>query len=396
MYTNRLQPCMLHPAACRVFLCLCLCFIAYMPDLQAKTLSRRQCAQLARQLRSEWADSVRRAMADSHAQRVIVRDAGPMRLHWTVFGDAPADGRSLFISLHGGGGAPPQLNDAQWQNQWQLYQPAEGVYLCPRPPFNTWDLHFRPELDEYYADLIRMMVVCEGVNPDKVYVMGYSAGGDGVWRLAPRLADRWAAASMMAGHPGDVSLVNLRNLPFMIWCGANDAAYDRNRECQRRMAEMDSLHRADPQGYVHENHLVAGKGHWMDRQDTVAVAWMARHRRNPLPDTIVWRQGDVPQRCMYWLQVPAAEMTRDREVRVRRVGNRFDIDRADYSELTILLNDAMIDFARPVVVCYNGKQIFKGKLRRRAAVLRRTLYDRGDPSLMFSAELRVMLKKQGF
>ena len=198
MYTNRLQPCMLHPAACRVFLCLCLCFIAYMPDLQAKTLSRRQCAQLARQLRSEWADSVRRAMADSHAQRVIVRDAGPMRLHWTVFGDAPADGRSLFISLHGGGGAPPQLNDAQWQNQWQLYQPAEGVYLCPRPPFNTWDLHFRPELDEYYADLIRMMVVCEGVNPDKVYVMGYSAGGDGVWRLAPRLADRWAAASMMA------------------------------------------------------------------------------------------------------------------------------------------------------------------------------------------------------
>jgi dienelactone hydrolase len=27
------------------------------------------------------------------------------------------------------------------------------------------------------------------VNPNKVYVMGYSAGGDGVWRLAPRMAD---------------------------------------------------------------------------------------------------------------------------------------------------------------------------------------------------------------
>jgi ABC-type multidrug transport system fused ATPase/permease subunit len=42
------------------------------------------------------------------------------------------------------------------------------------------------------------------------------------------MADRWAAASMMAGHPGGVSLVNLRNTPYMMWVGALDKAYDRN------------------------------------------------------------------------------------------------------------------------------------------------------------------------
>lgn len=33
-------------------------------------------------------------------------------------------------------------------------------------------------------------------------------------------------ASMMAGHPGEASQVNLRHVPFMIWMGENDGAYD--------------------------------------------------------------------------------------------------------------------------------------------------------------------------
>ena len=41
-------------------------------------------------------------------------------------------------------------------------------------------------------------------------VVGYSAGGDGVYQLAPRMADSWAAAAMMAGHPNGVSPLSLR------------------------------------------------------------------------------------------------------------------------------------------------------------------------------------------
>ena len=33
------------------------------------------------------------------------------------FGKAPEGGRSLWISMHGGGGAPPAVNDQQWRNQ---------------------------------------------------------------------------------------------------------------------------------------------------------------------------------------------------------------------------------------------------------------------------------------
>ena len=44
-----------------------------------------------------------------------------------VFGDAKEGKRSLWISMHGGGGAPSRVNDSQWKNQINLYKPEEGI-----------------------------------------------------------------------------------------------------------------------------------------------------------------------------------------------------------------------------------------------------------------------------
>jgi hypothetical protein len=42
------------------------------------------------------------------------------------------------------------------------------------------------------------------------------------------MADRWAAAAAMAGHPNDADPKGLRNVSFAIDVGARDDAYDRN------------------------------------------------------------------------------------------------------------------------------------------------------------------------
>ena len=52
-----------------------------------------------------------------------------MPFAYKIFGEKPKDGRSLFISMHGGGGAPARVNDQQYENQKGLYKPEEGVYL---------------------------------------------------------------------------------------------------------------------------------------------------------------------------------------------------------------------------------------------------------------------------
>ena len=355
------------------------------------SLTASEVTQYADFLGRQWKDSVKVALQASFDEKVLTHGTLKMKVDWKTFGSDPGDGRSLYISLHGGGGAPSSVNDQQWENQKRLYQPAEGIYLCPRGITDTWDLHFRPESDGFYEDVIRMAVVFLDVNPDKVYLMGYSAGGDGVWRIAPRMADHWAAASMMAGHPGDVRLESLRNLPFMIWCGALDAAYNRNQECANRIGEMAALHEADPEGYVYEGHIVEGKEHWMDLEDAAAVPWMAKFRRNPTPDKVVWVQGDTMKSAFYWLGVPISQAEKGKKIEARIDGNTVEILSSDYTAATIYLNDKMMDLDKPVRVVFGDKVVFEGTVTRSPAVMRQTLRERGDLSYVFPVRVDVNL-----
>ena len=354
-------------------------------------LTKSETAEYATFLQGFWTDSVKFALKSSFEDKVLKHDKLEMKVDWKTFGTAPAEGRALYISLHGGGGAPAATNNQQWRNQMTLYKPAEGIYLCPRGITDTWDLHFRPESDGFYEDVIRMAVVYLGVNPDKVYLMGYSAGGDGVWRIAPRMADHWAAASMMAGHPGDVRLESLRNLPFMIWCGELDAAYDRNKECAKRIEEMKALHEADPEGYVYEGHIVKGKEHWMDLEDAAAVPWMAKYKRNPYPDKVVWVQGDEMKPAFYWLGVPMSQAAKGKQIVARIEGNTVEILSSDYTAATIYLNDTMMDLDKPVRVVASDKVLFEGPVTRKPAVMRQTLRERGDLSYIFPVRIDVTL-----
>jgi hypothetical protein len=229
------------------------------------------------------------------------------------------------------------------------------------------------------------------VNPDKVYIMGYSAGGDGVWRLAPRMADHWAAASMMAGHPGDVSLLPLRNLPFMIWCGAEDSAYKRNEECAARIKELDELQAKDPEGYIHSGHIVPGKPHWMDGEDRAAVPWMAKYTRNPYPNKVVWVQGDVNKEYFYWLGIPLSEAKKGSKLIADIDGNTINIGDCDYSKVRIYLNEKMVDLSQPVKVVHEGNTLFEGTLTPSDALRKKTLYARNDFSYSFPCMVEVTL-----
>ena len=102
-----------------------------------------------------------------------------------------------------------------------------------------------------------------GSNPNRVYFMGYSAGGDGVYQLAPRMADRLAAASMMAGHPNDASPLGLRNIGFAIHVGALDSGYNRNKVAAKWSEQLATLQKRDPEGYLHAVKIHKGLGHWM-------------------------------------------------------------------------------------------------------------------------------------
>ena len=358
-----------------------------------KNLTADETEKAAALLESQWREQMKQLHKEALENETFKRGRLQMKFKAITYGEKPADGRSLYISMHGGGATHKRVNDQQWDNQIRLYKPQEGVYVAPRAPWDDWNMWFKPGMDEFFEMLIQAAVATMDVNPDKVYLMGYSAGGDGVWRMAPRLADRWAAASMMAGHPGEALQVSLRNTPFMIWMGENDSAYDRNKLAVKHGAIMDSLQQADTEGYIHETHIIKGKGHWMDRVDAAAVPWMAQYKRNPYPNKIVWRQEEVTRPAFYWLSVPEKECRHKAMVVAEIDKNVIEISESDYSRLTICLNDEMVDLNKPVVVNYKGKKVFKGKLSRTIANMARTLDERDDLRYMFPAMVEVELPK---
>ncbi len=324
-------------------------------------------------------------------QEGLIRIHGrTMRYWYAVRGHKPPAGRSLFISLHGGGGAPPTVNTAQWENQKRLYAPEEGVYFVPRAPGDTWDLWHQGHVDEFFDRVIRMLVVLEEVDPDRVFLLGYSAGGDGVYQVAPRMADRFAAAAMMAGHPNETRPDGLRNLPFAIWVGADDSGYERNAIAKKWGDSLAALAAGDPGGYRHDIRLVPGKGHWMDREDAAAISWLASHTRDLRPDRVVWLQDDVPHKRMYWLAV--SEPRPRARLDVSRSGQRITIaEDSPQGSLAIRLDDAMLDLNAQVVVIQGDKEVFRDVPLRTIGTLAKTLSERGDPGGMFSAEIAIPL-----
>jgi hypothetical protein len=352
-------------------------------------LSRADAAAAQELLATDHAAWVKSERAEEMRQRRLKEDRLEMPFFYRIFGAKPAGGRSLYISLHGGGNAPKATNDQQYENQKRLYTLEEGVYLAPRAPTDTWNLWHEAHIDRFLARLIENLIVFEEVNPNRVYLLGYSAGGDGVYQLAPRMADRWAAAAMMAGHPNETTPEGLRNVPFTIHVGANDSAYNRNRVAGEWGRKLDDLQRADPAGYVHWVKLHEGKPHWMDGEDAQALPWMAKYTRNPWPSRVVWKQDDITHTRFYWLAVAPEQAKKDAMVVATRAGQTLTLERCDVDRLTMRLNDAMADLDQPVTITREGKTLFAGPVRRTIAVLDRTLREYGDPAAVFSAEVTI-------
>jgi len=358
-------------------------------------LTREDAAAALNLLWQDHAAFIRETRAAEMRDKVIQLGELKMKFDWLSFTNAPAtNGRSLFISMHGGGGAPTSVNDSQWRNQVRLgnsYKPGEGIYVAPRAPTDAWNLWHQAHIDQFFDRLIENFVVLENVNPNRVYILGYSAGGDGVYQLGPRMADRWAAASMMAGHPNEASPLGLRNVPFAIQVGGNDSAYKRNTVAAEWGRKLDDLQKTDPTGYRHFTEIHAGKPHWMGLEDKKAIPWMEQFTRDSLPAKIVWRQDDVTHTRFYWLARPKDEVKRGQQIIAERAGQTITLSSTNAQTVTVLLNDRMMNLDREVITRADNKELVSKRAPRTIATIARTLTERGDTGLTFSAEITVTL-----
>jgi hypothetical protein len=202
------------------------------------------------------------------------------------------------------------------------------------------------------------------------------------------MADYWAAASMMAGHPGDAAALSLRNLPFAIYMGGADAAYKRNELAAVWKNKLDSLAQRYPGNYIHDVHIYPGMPHWMSRKDTIAIPWLASFKRNPLPTTVAWHQDDRIHPMFYWLGVPEQTALPYMESIISIKNNVINVEKNENKVLYIYLNDQLANLDKRIEIKQDGKVIFDGKVQRTIITIEETA-KRLDPDLVFSVKLRL-------
>ena len=216
---------------------------------------------------------------------------------WRHVGQKPAGGWSLVIAMHGGGGAPQEVNDEQWHSMFHRYykeHPEAGgyIYLALRAPNDEWNGFYDDAICPMVERLIRQFVLFAEVNPDRVYALGASHGGYGAFVIGPKMPDRFAAvhASAAAPTPGETRSENLRDLRFTVMVGDRDNAYGRADRCRAFVKEIEGL-KARYGGYpgAHRSGPASAT-----RYPT--ATWSPRcsrsGSRSPHPDRVIWAMSD--------------------------------------------------------------------------------------------------------
>lgn len=353
-------------------------------------MSMEEAEEYTREYYQKKVAELKKKRVSQHQAKEIIYGKFVMPYKFKMYGEKPKNGRSLHISMHGGGGAPAALNDQQWENQHTLYQPKEGLFLAPRAATNTWNLWHQKHIDVMFQQLIEDCIILHDVDPNKVYLSGYSAGGDGAYQLAPRMADRWAAAAMMAGHPNDAKPTNLTTTPFFIQCGGKDTAYKRNEVAREWGEELDRLEKQYPGYYPHKWMVYENYGHWMHRECKKAIPWMAKYTRNPWPKWVNWYQDDVTSPRFYWLANESPVKGQKISAKVEK--NTITLSSTSKVKITLRLSDALVDLNQPVVVkTQQGRQLFQGKVERSKKAIELSLDQRLDKPAVATALLEMQI-----
>ncbi len=307
-------------------------------------------------------------------------------------GEKPKNGWGLVIAMHGGGGAPKEVNDSQWKGMKTHYRdhPELGGYkhLALRAPNDTWNGFYDDYVYPLVANLIRAQVLFGDVDVNRVDILGYSHGGYGAFAIGPKMPDHFAFIHVSAGAAtdGESSSKTLRNTPFTVMVGEHDLAYDRLSRNLKFDAGIKALrgNRTDIFPVRVDEMVGFEHGNLPDRDELVE---MLPATRNPVPRELTWEQTDGVIKDFFWLESQAP--AKGHEIDATIANNALSVSTTgDVQGASVLLDSRLVDFSKPVSLSVNGKTS-KLSVKPSFTTLCETMARRGDPELAFSARVAI-------
>lgn len=329
----------------------------------------------------------------------------------------------LRVSLHGGVGRPaPRPGGEPARPLANRIPGSPELVLHPRAwGQSEWWTWGQVQNIQTLVDTVKRRY---NVDESRVYITGISDGGTGAYFFAMREATPWAACMPLNGHPsvlanpdvgadGQLYASNMGNCPLRIVNGGRDRLYP--AASVRPLIEMFRRGGIPLEFQVYEE-----AGHdtsWWPDERAKYEAFLAGHPRPAHPVRVSWETERVDRYNRFrWVVIdrlgarpseaalddvnrfsPAATLNTplyDRSkpsgrVDAARDGNTVELKTRGVRELTLLLSPDAIDFAKPVVVTLNGRQVHNGVVSRDASVLLKWAARDNDRTMLYAAELHV-------
>lgn len=307
-------------------------------------------------------------------------------------GQRPADGWPLVIAMHGGGGAPQKVNDSQWKHMQVYYKDQPEVtgykYLALRAPNNSWNGFYDDYVYPLIENLIQQCVVFADVDPNKVFLIGYSHGGYGAFAIGPKIPYRFAAIHASAAAPtdGQTSAKTLRNTRFTFMVGEKDNAYGRRERCEKFARQLQELKGERDDIYPVEFMFKKGYGHG-GLPDRDMIASMYEFERLAVPRELDWEMTDSVVDRFFWLSVKEPARGQRIEAKIGE-NNAIQINSEKVSDFTVHLDRRLIDSAKPITI-QTGDRKQKFEYRPDIETLCRSVAKFGDINLATDFEVQI-------
>lgn len=134
------------------------------------------------------------------------------------------------------------------------------------------------------------------IDPNRIYLMGSSAGGSGAMHLASCYPDRFAAVLAFVAAGNNYPLANFRNLPVAFHHGDQDWT---SAVCNVRVQVQRMQALSCPVLYREYK----GAGHSVPGPHEPLMAWLFEQKRNPVPTTITHDCEAPSLGRSYWFHI---------------------------------------------------------------------------------------------
>ena len=308
----------------------------------------------------------------------------------------------LVVCLHGAG-----FTGDSYLERWAARLGEWSILACPTTMAGTW--WTRPS-EELVLATIETVRARYHIDPDRIYLTGMSNGGIGAWIIGVHHAPRFAAVAPMASGIDDVLfpfLENLRHTSLYVIHGAKDQIMPvwLSRNVTNELARLGIAYTYREHEWTHPH---AG-GHFFPRQELPAlVEWFRKQRRDPHPRSVTVVRDASHLTDFGWVRIDATDriaMFSEQLIDQRgdliknhvyaklavdvRDKNHIAVNTERVRRYTLFLNDALIDFSRPVTVATDGSTSFQGTVTPRVETLLRNARRRRDVDTLFPAQVTI-------